>query len=135
MNTPNSNLQQLLRTLEPDLQEGVFVFASLPHDTDFAGLDAIATFREREGLTVVVAEAVALNHQLPVLFRAAWITLRLHSELQTVGLTAAFSGALAKAGISCNVMAGACHDHLFVPVEQASRAMATLRDLQHRSEG
>lgn len=133
MDAPVADLQQLLRTLEPELHEGVFAFALLPHGRDAATLDPIATVREAEGLTVVVAEAVAREHGLVVLFRAARITLRVPSDLNAVGLTAAFAGALAQAGISCNVVAGACHDHLFVPVERASQAMAVLRTLQRNA--
>jgi hypothetical protein len=133
MSTP-ADLPQLLGTLEPELQEGVYAFACLPQGTDTAGLDPIATLREREGLTVVVTEAVANEHQLTVLFRAAWITLRVHSDLQAVGLTAAFAGALARAGLSCNVLAGACHDHLFVPAVRADEAMAVLRALQREAQ-
>ena len=44
---------------------------------------------------------------LSVLFRAAWISLTVHSDLEAVGLTAAFSTALGQAGVSCNVVAGA----------------------------
>lgn len=62
--------------------------------------------------------------------RAAWITLTVHSDLAAVGLTAAFSRVLAEAGISCNVVAGVRHDHIFVPVERAADAMAALRRLQ-----
>jgi hypothetical protein len=65
-----------------------------------------------------------------VQFRAAWITLQVHSDLAAVGLTAAFSSALAQAGISCNVVAGMHHDHLFVPVDQAQQAMRSLQALQ-----
>ncbi len=57
----------------------------------------------------------------------------MHSDLQAVGLTAAVATALAEAGISCNVVAAAYHDHLFVPVESASQAIAALRTLQERS--
>ena len=71
---------------------------------------------------------------LPVVFTAAWITLTVHSDLSAVGLTAAFSQALARAGISCNVVAGVCHDHLFVPVGQAQDALDALRALA-RSAG
>jgi uncharacterized protein len=46
-----------------------------------------------------------------------------------VGLTAAFATALANAGISCNVVAAYYHDHLFVPVQDAEKAMAVLRSL------
>ncbi|HCH64870.1 MAG TPA: acetyltransferase, partial [Deltaproteobacteria bacterium] len=70
---------------------------------------------------------------LSVLFRAAWITLTVHSDLQAVGLTAAVASALTAVGVSCNVVAGAHHDHLFVPEGMADRAMAALRDLQEAS--
>jgi uncharacterized protein len=49
-----------------------------------------------------------------------------HSDLAAVGLTAAFAGALASEGISCNVIAGFHHDHLFVPWERRADAMAAL---------
>lgn len=132
MNMPSSDLNRLLRTLDPVLHEGVYAFASLPAGTDLQGLEPLATFQEDEGLTVVLKEGEALARQLPVLFRAAWITLRVHSDLQAVGLTAAFSQALAEARISCNILAGAHHDHLFVPVEEGPRALSVLRELQRR---
>ena len=90
----------------------------------------VVTVAEAEGLTLVLPEQQAVDAGLSVLFRAAWITLTVHSDLQAVGLTAAFAGALGRAGVSCNVVAGAYHDHIFVPAEQASRAMAALRELQ-----
>ena len=67
-------------------------------------------------------------------FRAAWITQRVHSDLQAVGLTAVIATALAGAGISCNVVAAAFHDHLFVPVEKAQTALTVLQQLQGRSQ-
>ena len=60
---------------------------------------------------------------------AAWMTLRVHSSLAAIGLTAAVSRALADQGISCNVLSGYFHDHLLVPVERASDAMAALHRL------
>ena len=58
-----------------------------------------------------------------------WITLDVHSSLEAVGLTAAVSAALAEENISCNVVAAYYHDHLFVPVADAERAMETLMRL------
>jgi len=132
---PSSDLGHLLRTLEPALHEGVYAFASLPPGRSPEGLDPIATMREIEGLTVVVEESEALAHGLPILFRAAWLTLTVASDLEAVGLTAAFSGALGRAGISCNVIAGACHDHLFVPVAKALSALEVLKGLQREQAG
>ena len=60
---------------------------------------------------------------------AARITLRVGSALTDVGLTALFSRTLADAGISCNVIAGLAHDHLFVDWDQAAQSLALLREL------
>ncbi len=57
---------------------------------------------------------------------ASWITLRVHSALEAVGLTAAFSAALSREGISANVVAGYFHDHLFVPEDRRDDAMRVL---------
>jgi hypothetical protein len=129
---PVSDLAELLRTLQPVLNVGTFVFASLPDDADSSALEPLATFRENEGLTVVVAEERARLAGLRVLFRAAWITLTVHSDLQAVGLTAAVADALARANISCNMIAAAHHDHLFVPAESARAAIEVLMALQQR---
>lgn len=127
---PVSDLGELLRTLEPVLNGGVYVYTQIPSGRDAAGIDAVAMLREREGVTLVVREEEAVRHGLPVLFRAAWITLTVHSDLEAVGLTAAFARALSDAGIGCNVIAGAHHDHIFVPLDKAQHALAALRALQ-----
>jgi uncharacterized protein len=44
-------------------------------------------------------------------------------------LSFAFSRVLADAGISCNVIAGLAHDHLYVEWEQGARVVALLRGL------
>lgn len=127
---PISNLNQLIECMDPVLHAGVYVFASIENRETLKGLKSIASMEESEGLSVVLREEDARELGLAVLFRAAWITLTVHSDLLAVGLTAAFADALAKAGISCNVVAGAFHDHLFVPVEHAEKAMRILRRLQ-----
>jgi len=125
-----SDLAELLRSTQPELHDGVFVYSSIPGDRDLGALPVVVMVREPEGVTVVVAEHEAERAGLPVLFRAAWITLTVCSDLQAVGLTAAFAAALADAGISCNVVAGAYHDHLFVPVERGADALRALWHLQ-----
>ena len=117
-----SDLAEMLRTMDPVLNDGVYVFASLPLGADVRSLDPVATVAEREGITVVVREEVAARAGLRAEFRAAWITLSVHSDLNAVGLTAAFARALAEAG----------HDHIFVPVARAPEAMAALTALQRR---
>lgn len=85
-------------------------------------------------MTLILSEDQAFMRGLPVMFRCAWITLNVHSDLNAVGLTAAFAKALGDDGISCNVVAGAYHDHIFVPFELAGRAEAALRQLQQSSK-
>ncbi|MCJ8168144.1 ACT domain-containing protein [Atopomonas sediminilitoris] len=130
MSQPISDLAQLLRSLTPTLNPGVFVFSSLPHGQALDLTHVVAYIREGEGASVVLPEAEAVHLGLPVMLRAAWITLTVHSDLQAVGLTAAFATALGNAGVSCNVVAGSYHDHIFVPHEQAATAMAVLQALQ-----
>ena len=133
--TPISDLAVLLASMRPGLHDGVWAWCALPAGTPAEDVAAVATMREAEGLTVVVAEAQALARGWRVAFRSAWITLSVHSDLAAVGLTAAFARALADAGIACNVVAGVHHDHLFVPVDRAADAMAALRALQARPAG
>jgi hypothetical protein len=130
MSGPVSNLNELLRSMHPVLNDGAVAFCVLPHDADLASIAWIGLFREAEGLTVIVPDAIAVDRGWRVMFRAAWITLTVHSDLHAVGLTAAVSDALADNGISCNVVAAAHHDHLFVPVDEGAAALAALRDLQ-----
>jgi hypothetical protein len=84
--------------------------------------DAFAVIREDEGTTAILS---GTRDEPPF----ARITLTVHSALDGVGLTAAFSGALAQAGIACNVVAGYHHDHLFVPWERRDEALAILQRL------
>jgi len=127
---PISDLNGLLCSLNPRLNEGVYVFASVPTETDIAGLKPIAIFVEEEGVSLIVEESRLEGNEIDIRFRAAWITLTVNSDLNAVGLTAAVAKALADKGISCNVVAAACHDHLFVPTDAAETAMTVLTGLQ-----
>ncbi|GAB3458517.1 ACT domain-containing protein [Streptomonospora sediminis] len=123
--TPERDLDRMVAGLKPQLRPGTYVFARAAEPP--AGVRPVATVAEDEGLTVVCtreeADSAGLDHD----FAAAWITLRVHSALDAVGLTAAVSAVLARAGIPCNIIAGFHHDHLFVPAEQGGRAAAILR--------
>jgi hypothetical protein len=129
-NNPISDLNELLRSLSPRLNDGVYVFVSVPKNTDIKSVKPIATFVEDEGLSLIIEESQLEGNEFNILYRAAWITLTVNSDLNAVGLTAAVTNALADKGISCNVVAATNHDHLFVPVESAEAAMTVLIGLQ-----
>lgn len=130
--TGEKNLNTLLRSLTPELHQGTFVYCTTT-DKNVDMRDAVMVFREAEGSTLILPKEKADAMGLPYAFEAAWITLTVHSSLEAVGLTAAFSNALTKENISCNVVAGYYHDHLFVPVADAQRAMTALRRLSEVS--
>lgn len=90
---------------------------------------AAATIHEAEGPTYVVTTEQAAAAGATIGFEAVWLTLSVHSALESVGLTAACSAALGAAGIACNVLAGYHHDHLLVPADRADDAIAVLRSL------
>ncbi|WP_028239721.1 ACT domain-containing protein [Stutzerimonas azotifigens] len=122
-------LDRLLAGMSPCLQPGTYVFCTVPESQPFEPRAIVASIREREGLSLVLGQADADRLGLDYDYLACWITLQVHSSLAAVGLTAAVSGALAEAGISCNLVAGYHHDHLFVPQAEGERALAVLRQL------
>ena len=122
-----SDLAELLRTMEPVLFAEPYGFAVWGGPLPFA---AFATVAEAEGLTVV-APLAAMQAAGVVSDPWARISLTVHSDLAAVGLTAAFAGALGRVGISCNVIAGYHHDHLFVQWDRREAAMVALRELSH----
>ncbi|AZD17651.1 ACT domain-containing protein [Pseudomonas chlororaphis] len=124
-----TSLDTLLRSMSPQLNHGDYVFCSIADRALLEGSDVLGSFREQEGLTVILERQQAERLGLGFDYVAAWITLNVHSALEAVGLTAAFASALGKAGISCNVIAGYYHDHLFVAKADAERAMGVLRQL------
>lgn len=131
--TGERDLRTLLHSMRPDLNPGRYVFTTVPGDAVPAGLGPVVTVAEREGLTLVLPEAEAVTAGLDHDYVAGWITLRVHSALDAVGLTAAVSLALTDAGLSCNVVAGYHHDHLFVPYDRADEAVAVLEALAAES--
>jgi uncharacterized protein len=119
----------MLATLDVVVRDGEFVYATVPAGHP-ATARAHAVVVEDEGVTLVLPRVDADQLDVPGSFVAAWLTLTVHSSLEAVGLTAAFSRALGEAGISCNVLAGFHHDHLLVPVAARDRALAVLRSLR-----
>ena len=124
-----TDLAELVEGMTPVLNPGEFVFTTVSDPSRINRADTVCEFREREGVTLVLEKKKADELGLSYSFVSAWITLQVHSSLEAVGLTAAFSTELAKHGISCNVIAGYFHDHIFVSCDKASAAVEVLQNL------
>jgi uncharacterized protein len=121
--------------MHPHLNEGDYVFCTIKADFNINIDQVLMAFKEAEGTTIIVKKAIADELELDYTLVAAWITLTVHSSLEAVGLTAAFSKALAVNNISCNVIAAFYHDHIFVAKSDAAKAMKVLLDLAKEEEG
>jgi uncharacterized protein len=120
------DLGRLLRGMRPVLHPMPYGFASWCGDLLL--ILPFATVAEEEGLTVV-ADLAGMRALGLASDPWARISLTVQSDLAAVGLTAAFATALGAADISCNVIAGFHHDHLFVPWDRRADAMVALEAL------
>jgi uncharacterized protein len=99
------DLDTLLRSMKPEMQEGIFVFCTLPEGREIsANLKPVHIFHEREGTAFVVRREEAEAAGLPYQFASRLITLTVHSSLEAVGFLAAITAPLAEAGISVNAV-------------------------------
>lgn len=121
-----TDLQQLLSSLEIVLSDEVFVFATIASGVMPTGLTPQMAFTEAEGLSLILTKTQAVAHGLSYEYDSKMITLNIHSSLEAVGFMAHISARLAAAGISVNPVAGFYHDHLFVPVAKADEACQIL---------
>ena len=115
------------RELAPELSDEPYVFVTTAGPPPAVAM--FAAILEDEGLTLVLTKTDADRAGLSYSYVAARITLRVNSALDEVGLTAVVSRVLADADISCNVIAGAAHDHLFVDWPRRHYAQDLLRQL------
>lgn len=121
-----TNLDKLLKTMKPKLNIGDYVFCVVDDLSTVNQEDAVLFFKEEEGYTIIIKRELADSLKLTYSFIASWITLTVHSSLEAVGLTAAFSKALSEEGISCNVVAAFFHDHIFVDKKDSEKAIEIL---------
>ena len=119
------DLGTLLSSIDPVLDERSFVFCTFPefHWDDVHQLNPIGFFHEKE----------AINKNINYESVYKLISLNVHSSLDAVGLTAAFSTKLAEKNISANVVAAYYHDHIFVPEEKAEQALAAISEFRLQS--
>ena len=90
-----TNLTQLIKGMTPQLNEGSYVFVTVKDLSKISRNDTICEFKESEGTTLVMEQQKADELNLTYDYVAGWITLKIHSALEAVGLTALFSSELA----------------------------------------
>ena len=127
-----TNLSVLIKNMKPVLNEEQYVFSSVSTINALDFNKIILFFKEKEGFTVILEKNYADTEGVDYTSVFAWITLHVHSALDAVGLTAAFSKALAENHISCNVVAGFYHDHIFVQHELGQQAVDVLTQLSSK---
>jgi hypothetical protein len=128
------NLTKLIKSMSPELLGEEYVFCTIADDRhiDLNTLIIKGYFQEAEGKTLILTltQARKLQFNCDILMKC--ITLKVHSSLEAVGLTAAISTTLAECNISANVVAGYYHDHVFVPSADANKACLLLKELSER---
>ena len=126
---------EMISGMTPDVQPGNYVFVSTDDPTLIASLSSrtISTFKEEEGMSLLIPVELAEKSKLNVDHPMRCITLNVYSSLEGVGLTAAVSTALGDNAIPCNMVAAFHHDHVFVPSEMCDQAMEVLKSLQNQA--
>lgn len=122
-----TNLQKLIKNMQPVLDPNTYVFATTTQAFDIAVLSPLMVFQEAEGTTLIVTRETAQEHGLEGDFPCRRITLNIHSSLEAVGFIAAVAARLAAAGMGVNPVSAYFHDHVFVPQARAEDAMALLQ--------
>lgn len=120
------DLQILLKSMKPEHIPGEYVFCKVNDLGDLNLKEIEMFFREKEAITLILKKEIADRLKLEYSVVMSWITLSVHSSLEAVGLTAAFSKALSEKEISCNVVAAFYHDHIFVDKRDINKAMKIL---------
>lgn len=126
------DLTEIFKHLQIDINEVNAVYVTVPtdFDQDLLNFEPICMFKENEGTTLIIPESQASRIDFEKSKPMAWLTVKAHTDLESIGFTAALSAALWSVEIICNVIAGYYHDHLFVPVDDAQRAKDTLEELR-----
>ncbi len=126
-NKGETDLQILLKEMQPVLDDERMVFCSLPTDkAEKYLMSCQGYYREQEGVSLIINKRQADLDNLtyePVFRR---ISLMVHSNLEAVGFLSRITEILGAQGISVNVVSAFYHDHLYLKEDQAETALRIL---------
>lgn len=124
------NLKILLKNMTPILDDHEYVFVTTHKKLcDMVDLNPLCSFVEDEGLTLIILKNIAFAEGLEFEGIFKKISLKVHSSLDAVGLTAVVASKLKDSNISANVVAAYYHDHIFVQSHMSEKALNCLMDL------
>jgi len=131
MDSGEEDLPNILNNLQPELLTEDYVFITSDDNPNSENeLDPIATFKEKEGVTLVITQERAQGNNLQYNSVFSCISLGVHSSLTSVGLIAAISKSLSDNDIACNVFSGYFHDHIFVQKSLSTRALEVINNIK-----
>jgi hypothetical protein len=132
-NEGETDLQSLLKQMQPVLDDEQMVFCSLPADEAEKYLTSCqGYYREQEGVSLIIDKAQADLDNLIYNSVFRRISLMVHSSLEAVGFLSRITEILAAQGISVNVVSGYFHDHLYINVKEAENAVMILELWQEK---
>ena len=132
-NKGETDLQTLLKQMQPVLDDEQMVFCSLPADEAEKYLTSCqGYYQEQEGITLILEKNLADSEGISYDLVFKRITLNVHSSLEAVGFLSRITEILAAQGISVNVVSGYFHDHLYIKVEEAENAVMILELWQEK---
>ena len=131
MDSGEEDLPNILNNLQPELLTEDYVFITSDDNPNSENeLNPIATFKEKEGVTLVITQERAQGNNLQYNSVFSCISLGVHSSLTSVGLIAAISKSLSDNDIACNVFSGYFHDHIFVQKSLSKRALEVINNIK-----
>lgn len=121
-----TELDVLIRSMQPVLHNDTYVFATVDPTYNCEALSPVMSFKEPEGLTLILGQLEANEAGIDYEFPCRMITLNIHSSLDAVGFLARITAHLAQQQMGVNPVSGFYHDHLFVPADRAQEALQAL---------
>ena len=120
-----TDLKKILESIDPYLVDESFIFMTTDQSLSSISntLNPIASFKEKEGLSIVITQATADKNAITYDSVFSCISLGVHSSLESYGLISTISRELTQNNISTNVFSGYYHDHIFVQSEKADKAL------------